>query len=385
METILLILFYILFPALVILLENPFPILKKIGPVIICYATGLIIGNLGILPGNAPKVQDGVSTVAIPLAIPLLLFSLNLRAWVKLAGKTFFSMLLGLISVIIVVWVCYYLFRDELSESWKIAGMLIGVYSGGTPNLAAIKLALNVDPDTYLLTHTYDLFFGIILLFFLMTVGQRFFLLFMKPFRHTLETDDLHQQEDSRGLFNEIESYKDIFNKKNLFPLMGALGLAILIFGLGGSLTLIVPEHSQMVAVILTITSLGIIASLFSRINRIPKTFQMGMYFIYVFCVVVASMADISMFSELNRPLFLYVLLAVYATLALHALLSAMFRVDADNMIITSVALSMSPPFVPVIAAAIKNREIIISGLFIGIIGYAIGNYLGVFMAYLLR
>lgn len=385
METILLVLFYTLFPAMVILLEKPLPILKKIGPVIICYATGLIIGNIGILPDNAREIQDTVSEVAIPLAIPLLLFSLNLRAWVKMAGKTFFSMLLGLISVIVVVWAGYYFFRDELQESWKIAGMLVGVYSGGTPNLAAIKLALNVDPNTYLLTHTYDLFFGILLLLFLITIGQRFFMLFMKPFKHTLETDDLHEQEDSRGLFNEIESYKGIFKKKNIVPLMGALGLAVLIFGLGGSMTLFVPGNSQMVAVILTITSLGIIASLFKRINRIPKTFQLGMYFIYVFCVVVASMADIHMFTELDRPLFLYVFLAVYATMALHAILSALFRVDADNMIITSVALSMSPPFVPVIAAAIKNREIIISGLFIGIIGYAIGNYLGVFVGYLLK
>ena len=39
----------------------------------------------------------------------------------------------------------------------------------------------------------------------------------------------------------------------------------------------------------------------------------------------------------------------------------------------------MSPPFVPVIAAALKNKEIVVSGLIIGIIGYAIGNYLGVF------
>jgi uncharacterized membrane protein len=44
-----------------------------------------------------------------------------------------------------------------------------------------------------------------------------------------------------------------------------------------------------------------------------------------------------------------------------------------------------SPPFVPAVAAALKNKSIIISGLTTGIVGYAIGNYLGISLAYLFR
>ena len=56
-----------------------------------------------------------------------------------------------------------------------------------------------------------------------------------------------------------------------------------------------------------------------------------------------------------------------------------------DDYIITSTALSNSPPFVPVVAAAIKNKDVVMSGMIIGVIGYAIGNYLGVAIAYLLK
>lgn len=35
-------------------------------------------------------------------------------------------------------------------------------------------------------------------------------------------------------------------------------------------------------------------------------------------------------------------------------------------------------------AAAMKNRHVIVAGLSIGIIGYAVGNYLGVIIARLL-
>jgi len=51
---------------------------------------------------------------------------------------------------------------------------------------------------------------------------------------------------------------------------------------------------------------------------------------------------------------------------------------------ITSVAMVFSPPFVPMMAGVLKNRHIILSGLTVGIIGYAIGNYLGVLLALLL-
>jgi uncharacterized membrane protein len=47
-------------------------------------------------------------------------------------------------------------------------------------------------------------------------------------------------------------------------------------------------------------------------------------------------------------------------------------------MIITSVAGICSPPFVPMIASALKNREIILSGIVTGIIGWVIGTYIGI-------
>ena len=75
----------------------------------------------------------------------------------------------------------------------------------------------------------------------------------------------------------------------------------------------------------------------------------------------------------------------VSGSMILHIILSKIFKIDSDTTIICSVALICSPPFVPVVASALKNRQIIVSGLSIGIIGYAIGNYIGVLVAYALK
>jgi uncharacterized membrane protein len=172
-----------------------------------------------------------------------------------------------------------------------------------------------------------------------------------------------------------------------------AIGLVVVIIGVSFLLSKI-PQYTglikdagtlEMTIIILGITTFGIIASLSPYINKIEKTFHAGMYFILVFCVVVSSMADIRSFSLSSWPIFVCILLAVVGALILHGILSWIFNVDVDNFLIISTALSMSPPFVPVVAGALKNKFIIIPGLVIGILGYAIGNYLGVMVALLLK
>jgi len=83
--------------------------------------------------------------------------------------------------------------------------------------------------------------------------------------------------------------------------------------------------------------------------------------------------------------MLLFVGLVIVGSLVLHALLSWVFKISVDEYIITSTALANSPPFVPVVAAALRNKEVVVPGVIIGVVGYAIGNYLGIAIAYLLK
>jgi len=260
--------------------------------------------------------------------------------------------------------------------------MLIGIYSGGTPNLASIKAALHVDPDIFIMTHTADIIIGAVCLLFLITVAQKFFLLFLPAFKNHADSEDTERLTREA---EEMDNYKNIFSKK-LFPrLLIAVLIASGIFAIGGALGMIVQQKFMMVVVILTITTLGLLFSLIPYVNRIDKTFQTGMYLIIVFCLVVSSMANLrGMINVEYLDLLLYVSLVYFGSLFVHILLSIVFKIDADTVIITSTAMIYSPPFVPVVASALRNRDIIISGLTTGIIGYVIGNYLGIFTGFVL-
>lgn len=378
---ILLVLFYVFFPMLILYLCRKFPMINKLGSVVIAYGVGILVGNTGILPEGSAPVQDAITTLTIPLAIPLLLFSANVRSWFMMAGKTMLSMAAALIGVILVVFTGYLIFRGGgMEEMWKVSGMLVGVYSGGTPNLASLKMMLNVNPDTYIITHTYDMILSSFYLLFLITIGQKVFGAFLKPYPLGHQKGSLTvSQLDGR------DPYQGIFRRRVVGSLVKALGLSALIFAIGGGVSLLVPESAQMVVVILIITTLGIGASLLPSINRIDKTFELGMYLILIFSLDVASMANIREFSGAAPGLFLYITYVVFGSLILHVLISRYFKVDSDTVMVTSTALICSPPFVPVIAGAIRNREVIVSGLTVGILGYAIGNYLGYFVALVIK
>jgi len=419
-KIVLLVIFYFTFPLVIIYMCKQWPLLKKLGSIVLAYGFGLLFGSIGILPHGSDSyylnlqgrasiptaemeallasgtiresdnfvnaiasTQDILISVIVPMAFPLLLFSLNIRRWLRFAREGFISMALALISVIIIVSSGYFIFKEVVPDSWKVAGMLVGVYTGGTPNLVSLKVALGVDPNLFLMTSTYDMIVGAVTIIFFITAGPRLFRAILPPFKHNGDnalTDEAAHEAES------FEDFTGMFSTGRFLPLLKALGIALLIFVLSFGISLLLPGISQMVIVILSITTLAILASLVKSINKIEKSFQLGMYFILVFSFTVASMADLGiMFSIGFLGLFGYISYAYFGSLLLHLLLSKIFRVNADDFLITSTAFIFSPPFVPVVAGALKNKDVIITGITVGIIGYVIGNYLGVGLGYFLK
>ena len=257
--------------------------------------------------------------------------------------------------------------------------MMVGIYTGSTPNLAAIQIALGADETNYITIVTYDLLIGAFHLLFVMTIAQRLFLTFLPAYSYIDPASG-----NTKGPEGD-DPYWGLLKKNMTLPLLKAFGIAAVIFGIGGAATLIVPKSSQMTVVILIITTLGIVASLFPAIRKIDKSFELGMYLIVIFCMVIASRADLRNIDFVALMIAAYVALVVFGSMLIQAFLSWIFKIDADTYIITSTALITNPAVVLVVAGALKNREIVFSGLVVAIIGLATGNYLGIFMAWFLE
>jgi uncharacterized membrane protein len=420
-KIILLIVFYFTFPVFIIYLCKKWSFLQKLGAIVLAYVFGLILGTSGILPGGSSQykhllqgkqslsgtqiekllndgtlppgdkfvnqigqVQESIPFVVVPLAFPLLLFSMNIKRWLKFAGKGFVSVALALVAGLIMVTAGFFIWKNSIPESWKLAGMFEGIYTGGTPNFVALKMALDVDPNLFVILSTYDMIVGAFLILFFITVAPRLFRFILPKF-----TEDKGIKVEDQWIVAETENLDDfsgMFKRQTLIPLLKALGISIVIFAIGGGLSLLLPMIPQMVVVILTITSLGIVASLNKTINTIEKTFQLGMYLVIVFSLTIASMSDLKSMVNIGMlNLILFITWCYFGSLFMHLLLARIFRVDADNFLITSTAFIFSTPFVPMVANALKNKDVIVTGITGGLIGYLLGNYFGVFLAYALK
>ncbi len=391
----LLLILYLTAPAAVIGLCRKYSFFSKIGPVLILYLIGIIIGNLGIIDHQAHTVQDMLVTVIVPLAIPMMLFSCDFLKWnIK---KALLTLITGILAVVISIIAGYFLFKPFLAEGpfaehnlGNIAGMLAGVYTGGTPNLAAIKIMLNIPNETYIMVHSYDMAISLVYLTFVLSVGIKLFRKILPVRELSDKSSATHKKEsytaeEKGGELTGDATYRDYFTKRNLKQVLPAFAVSLLIFAVAGGLSLLLPSGLQMVVVILTITTLGIAASFIKSIRSIKSSYDTGMYLVYIFSIVVASMADLG---SLNLRGGFYILLlitfVIFGSLILHLIMARILKIDSDSVLIASVSLINSPPFVPLVASAMKNKDVIITGLTIGLVGYALGNYLGYIISLLL-
>lgn len=373
---------FCLIPAGVLWLCRRFSLLGKIGPVLILYFIGIIIGNIGLMPGQLPAVQELMSNAMVPLAIPLMLFGCTF----KLSGarSQLLALITGMISVATAVVIGFLIFGDNIPEGNKVGGMLIGVYTGGTINLAALKTMLGVSDETYIMINSYDILVSFLYLTFLLTIGIKLFRKFLPNERKSYSEEDEAAIRAEIGKENQ-NPYKGLFTRQGMSQAGKLLGLTVLIVGASAGTALLLPSGMFMTVFILLLTTLGIVCSFIKPVRDMKYSYDMGMYFIYIFCIAVASMADLSKMDLAGGiGLLGYLLVSVFGSLILQVIFAKIFRIDSDMMVISSVTYINSPPFVPMMAAAMKNKDVLIPGLTIGVIGYAAGNYLGFLMSQLL-
>lgn len=385
-----LVLFYLIVPIFLIVIAQRISILDKVGVVVLAFLVGILLAmtldaSTFFSAETLTSVRKNISEISIAIALPLLLFSINVKGALNMAGDTLKGMGLALLSVMIVSVVGALLFSDQVNKVWQVAGMSVGAYTGGGPNMGAIKAAIGGDDSIFLTMVTYDLIFSAMYLLFVMTIAQKIFGFLLRPYQNKnidVEVDYggmEHLADESANAYKRLIQPRLII--QTLLALLCSAVVVVLSIGIAG----ILPESVASVMTIILITTLGLIASHIPAIRQLANSFQLGMYFILVFCFTTGTMIDTNVFTNIDIGLVSYISFILVGSLLLQAALCKIFDIDTDTFLITSSAAIMSVPFIPVIAGALKNRDILLPGFAVAIIGYTVGNYLGILVANVTR
>lgn len=347
-----------------------------LSPVLLCYALGIILANIPNLNFDN-QISKTASEATILLAIPLLLFSTDLKGWFKFAKSTILSFGLCVFSGVVMSILMGLLFKDQIENCWQVAGMMTGFFTGGAPNMNAIGIGLKADESLIIYLNAADIICGGLLLIFLTSIAHQILGLFLPDFEGDKNFDGNFQNKKN------INEENITFKKYNLLIL---LVLAIAILGTAIGLTFLITgrlESAILIILLLTIFSIG--ASFFTKIRNLKGSFEMGEYLLYIFSIAIGLMANFGDILSESSPILLMMFGVMYGTFLLHLCFAYLLKIDRDTALVTAVASIYGPAFVGQVASVIGNRRLLFSGMSTGLVGYAIGNFLGIGVAELLR
>ncbi len=381
-----------LVPLLILKLRK-YKFVKMIGMIGMAYLLGIVvalivfvINKLGIDFNLNNDIGEIGSYLAISVAIPLLLFNSNLKETKKLSKTIFKSMLALVISLIIVITITFFCFKNKLENVEILSGMAMGLYTGGTPNLNAIGSALTLDKDVITLANLADMIIGGVFYVFLLFASKPLVGLLLNRF----STNEYLTNESDMKNYESLEKVP-LKNVKNVFfcillAVLMALASALIgivlwfMFGAkeGEMFTYLVP------ALLIGVTVMGIIASFNKNIQQVEGNNLVGQYLILVFSFALASCLNLeNLGSNFLYIVFFFGIITV-GTFILHIILSYFFKIETDCTLIVLTAGVYGPAFVPAIASQIKNEKLIVPGLIVGSVGYALGTFLGIGLSILL-
>ena len=365
--TILEALFYLLVPTAALWLEKRVRVVSVMGSVALCYIIGFAIANTPSVSVDT-QLALTLSTASVALAIPLLLFSLDFRGWLKQAPQTLLAFLWVVVAVCVATAIARPIFADRVADSAKVAGMLVGVYTGGTPNLAAVGKALGVSNETFVTVNAADVLVSAPYFLFLITIGPRVFGRILKA--------------PPGAASSTVAEDETIVRAPHV--LIGIALAAICVAAGVGVSALCPPNVPEEAVAILAITTIAIAFSFSPRVRALRGTFEAGNYVLLIFCVTIGTIADFGEVIQSSIWVIAYVAVVIFTSLVLHVALCRMSGIDRDTTVITSTAALFGPAFIGPVSVRLGNRGIFVSGLMSGLVGYAVGNYLGLFIAWLL-
>jgi uncharacterized membrane protein len=365
MQEVLVITAFIVVPYAILKLVKLSKVLRALGDVVICYGLGILAVNWIKIP-NVHELARQVAQMAIPLAIPFYLYGTSLRSLWKLAPNFFISMLLSTLSVILSSIVLGLVFKSLDANSYIFASLLSATYVGGTVNMASLSQILSVNSSTYLMTNSADVITGGTYLLLILTVLPNLYAKFLRK-------DDVAAQVKME--ISQHFSIKQII--LFIFATLAIVGISLLF-------SQIATGVGQM---IIFFSFLGFLPMLTRNIPNFPKgsPFEIGHYFLLIFCLAIGAQFHIGDGSTFSIIPLAMAALIILSTAGLHLLMARYLGLSKDEFLFAHMASIYGPPFIPSLVEKTKRRDLQGVGIMLGILGFALGNYVGLLVYFIVQ
>lgn len=350
-------------------LEHRFAWAKKVGASLLIIAFGALFSNLDLVPLSSP-VYDMIFGPVTSLAIVWLLFAVDLRDLRK-AGPTMLAAFgVAVTATAFGALAAAFIFSDAFPEdNWRLAGVMTGTYAGGSLNFVAVGREVGLEDALYAAATAADnvltaLWFGATSLIPLWLMGI---------FAGRARANAPQSVADDPGLTNR---------KVQLVPSSLAWLLAL---GLGLIAAANFLGEATGWPSVLFLTTLALALAQLPMIRRLDGALELGILALNFFFVVIGIGSKLSEIWKVGPEVFYFTLVVVVGHGLILYGVGWLLRLDVATLSVASQAAVGGPSTAMALAEARGWHGLALPGIVVGLAGYAVGTYLGLLIAWVVR
>ena len=338
---------------------------------VIAILAAIAAANLRIIPHSAPAFSF-VFTYFVPVLIPLFLFKANLRTMIFETTRMTGAFLIAALGTVAGVVIAAGLLDlgalasaattdPELREA-GIAGLFASTYIGGSVNYAALGEITELKSDASFFsaaTATDNLFSALFLSVLALLPGWQWL-------ARRFTTHD-HGEEIAAAQSEELITSTS---------LTLALATAITFVAIGDAITgaLGVPSARYAVITLLVVTAA---TALPHWMEKLRGAFELGVGLAFVFFAAIAAGADLIAMVQIAPMLVVVVVILLSVHLAVLLGLGSLFKLTLPELVTASNAAILGATTAPALAAARGWHDLVTPGVLVGVLGYAVGTFVG--------
>ena len=360
----------------------------KIPGAVLALLIALAASNFGLIPTDAPA-YDAVWGYIVPLAIPLLLFQLDLHALFKESGRLLIIFLISSVGTMLGALIGFFMLKDHIPELGKITGMISASYTGGGVNFAAMTARLEPSKDITAATIVADNLMMACYFFILIGISGSYAVrkIWGSPYQDELDKNGTSNQNMAADYWQT----KPISLQSIALSLGASMAIVAVAFTVSKWLKGILGEGSNMATnmlfslvtdkyLLLTSLTLLVIALFRNGVRKLDGSQELGTYGIYLFFVVIGIPVSIPLIIQNAPLLFVFTLTVAMVNLLITLIFGKLLKFSIEEIVLACNANVGGPTTAAALAIGKGWRDLIGPILLIGTVGYIIGNYIGMFI-----
>lgn len=356
-------------------LENNTRVFKKLGAAALTILIGMLFSNVGLIPGASP-VYDFFRGPGVLAGITFFLLTVDLGSIRAAGGPMLKAFLLGAFGAALGGAVMgLVLFEAIGPDTWKLSGQFAATYIGGGVNFAAVGQALNTSAEYFTAGVAADVIVTAIWLIVCITV----------PAYLGRDSSDDPAMGASGQPGTKSPHVPNLLTSTHAPVTLW--DLAVLVATVMGCIWLsgVIAAWIPGIPKIIWLTTLALVLAQLPQIQNLSGSLVLGNYLLLLFLATNGAVSVIARIVEIGPAIFYFAL----GTVLIHGVIifgiGIMLRIDTKIIAIASQANIGGASSAMAIAGARGTPHLILPGIAVGLLGTALGNYVGLLIANLMK